>query len=741
MRQVCKAGLGAFALLLALTASQAAAAVVYRSVGDLTAEAQQIIIGDVTAVTSFWDASHELIKTHVIVSVDQYLVGTGTGTEVLEMDGGTVGDEGLRVSTLPVFETGDRVLLFLRSSVSSRIGSFQAAYLTDGKQVARMRPLCGRLIDSSVQPLSDVVQEIRGAVPPGTVVPDARPYTGGFRLPLGESRYELCGFDWTQYANPMGESYRINANCTDASAGDSASQIAQIQNGFNTWTSAGADFAFTYGGTSTSTSVSNNGTNLIFFHQNPPVGSDVIAYNQPWTSGGHMTESDIAFNDRDFVWWNGSGSCSGMMDIQDIITHELGHTLCLLDLYNGYDSEKTMYGYSSSCETNKRTLASDDISGIIAIYGSGTDTQPPQPNPMTFATAPHALSETSIAMAATPGTDLTPPVYYYFWASNGNNRDWATDYSYTDNSALANTLQSYKVQARDSCVPAHTGDFSTEESVTTAIETPQGVSFGTVTSSSIVLNVVGPLTNLTVGTSGAYFNSTTSGGNTGISEWIQVTTDTATALSPNTQYTFRARARNQLNIATAYSPTSSKYTLANVPSAPTLGGVTSDSMTLDVNANGNPAATLFAIQCVAPADAAWNNKYVDATGHASASAVWQTDATWGTITVQGLLASTQYCFKVKARNADLIETAFSAQSCQQTQASPTNCPGDSNCDNAINWRDIDYFVAAMSGEQSWLNMFPVTPTCQYTNNDVNGDGAVNWRDIDPFVALMGTACP
>jgi hypothetical protein len=75
-------------------------------------------------------------------------------------------------------------------------------------------------------------------------------------------------------------------------------------------------------------------------------------------------------------------------------------------------------------------------------------------------------------------------------------------------------------------------------------------------------------------------------------------------------------------------------------------------------------------------------------------------------------------------------------------AAPTGCTGDGNCDSAINWRDIDFFVAAMSGEQSWRNLFlPGSPSCPYTNNDVNADGTVSWRDIDPFVALMNMPCP
>ena len=71
------------------------------------------------------------------------------------------------------------------------------------------------------------------------------------------------------------------------------------------------------------------------------------------------------------------------------------------------------------------------------------------------------------------------------------------------------------------------------------------------------------------------------------------------------------------------------------------------------------------------------------------------------------------------------------------------CRGDSNCDGAVNWRDIDFFVAAMNNND-WLweqQFLPGVPTCPFANNDTNGDGIVTWRDIDPFVAAIGTTCP
>ncbi|MCK4342702.1 MAG: hypothetical protein KAY37_13375 [Phycisphaerae bacterium] len=86
--------------------------------------------------------------------------------------------------------------------------------------------------------------------------------------------------------------------------------------------------------------------------------------------------------------------------------------------------------------------------------------------------------------------------------------------------------------------------------------------------------------------------------------------------------------------------------------------------------------------------------------------------------------------------ADYIASDLSA-------AGPCRCPGDSNCDGAISWRDIDFLVAALNDNvAAWEAMFaPGSPSCPFSNNDVNDDGSVNWRDVDPFVAVINTTCP
>ena len=364
--------------------SAAWGAVIHRDVADLTAEANKIVIGNVVEVTSFWTADQSLIKSRVVVQVDDYLksvaapapVLEGEGLlnqEVLVLDGGTVGDVTLRVSVLPRFELGDRVLLFLDDHETRLVGCFQGAYLTDGVLALEIAPGCDRGRIGEYRPLADLLNEIADVLPPQQAghasIEAITPYQGDFALPLLATRYAECGIDWTYKPNPMGESYVINPNCTDAGAGTPAEQVAEINKGAAAWNNAGADFAFTYGGTSSGTSVTYNGVNLVYFSNNPPGGGGYIAATNIWYTGTSISECDLVFNDADYNWWNGQDGCSGQFDIWNIATHEFGHFLCLDDLYGGGDYAKTMYGYGSYCDTHARTLHADDIAGIQAIYG------------------------------------------------------------------------------------------------------------------------------------------------------------------------------------------------------------------------------------------------------------------------------------------------------------------------------------------------------------------------------------
>ncbi len=126
------------------------------------------------------------------------------------------------------------------------------------------------------------------------------------------------------------------------------------------------------------------------------------------------------------------------------------------------------------------------------------------------------------------------------------------------------------------------------------------------------------------------------------------------SLSVNTAYYYRTYAVNVggsvLDIADM-----SFYTLANTPTAPTVNGGTANSLNVTIGSgDGNPSGTLYAIYETT------TTKYVTATGGLTSSTpVYQTAATWGTVTVTNLSSCTTYNFKVVAENGASVATAFS----------------------------------------------------------------------------------
>lgn len=80
-----------------------------------------------------------------------------------------------------------------------------------------------------------------------------------------------------------------------------------------------------------------------------------------------ILEFDVLF-DTDFTWGDADGN-PGVMDLQNIATHEIGHGVGLGDVYKSDCNEVTMYGYSSYGETQKRSLEPQDIKGLRELYG------------------------------------------------------------------------------------------------------------------------------------------------------------------------------------------------------------------------------------------------------------------------------------------------------------------------------------------------------------------------------------
>lgn len=101
--------------------------------------------------------------------------------------------------------------------------------------------------------------------------------------------------------------------------------------------------------------------------------TNTIAYTITWVTVkgppgrqtyGELIEWDMVFNS--YFPWSYSGE-AGMMDFQNIATHELGHALGL-DHPLDTCTEQTMYAYASLGETKKRDLEQGDLTGVNLLY-------------------------------------------------------------------------------------------------------------------------------------------------------------------------------------------------------------------------------------------------------------------------------------------------------------------------------------------------------------------------------------
>jgi poly(3-hydroxybutyrate) depolymerase len=176
------------------------------------------------------------------------------------------------------------------------------------------------------------------------------------------SAYSFSGPSW-----PLAQmTYVVNAVNLDLSG--VAADMA-VRAGADAWQQQTGAFRFLYAGSSSQTTNTNDGVNLVLF-RNASSGS-AIATTYWWSSGGRIIDADVVFWDEAFKFFAGSSGCSGGFYIEDIAVHEFGHAL---GLGHSTVAAATMYPSTSACNVQNRSLDADDIAGAWALYPSG---QPP----------------------------------------------------------------------------------------------------------------------------------------------------------------------------------------------------------------------------------------------------------------------------------------------------------------------------------------------------------------------------
>ncbi len=272
------------------------------------------------------------------------------------------------------------------------------------------------------------------------------------------------------------------------------------------------------------------------------------------------------------------------------------------------------------------------------------DTTPPTPATMSFAIAPAELTTTQISMRATTASDLHDPVEYLFTFSGSPSgglgaldSGWQTPVTYLNGGLEPNHEYCFSVRARDAAQTPNETAASAPDCDYTAIETPGGIELGPKTATTLDARSQATPSNLGLGASGLLVANQTAATDSG---WLQSNGFwTSAGLTPNTLYTFVARARNGDGAETLDSPSGAAVTLAATPANGSISGVGVTGATAEWEANSNPAGTEYLVENQTTA----------------------TDSGWITalaIPEGGLSANTAYDVRVKARNLDLVETGW-----------------------------------------------------------------------------------
>jgi autotransporter-associated beta strand protein len=238
----------------------------------------------------------------------------------------------------------------------------------------------------------------------------------------------------------------------------------------------------------------------------------------------------------------------------------------------------TEYTYTVQARDKSVNNITNTVSDPASATTFPPDTTPPSPATMSFATPPAAASTTSITMTATTASDDSG-VEYFFNETSGNpggsDSAWQDSPVYTDTGLTPDTEYTYTVQARDKSVNNNPNTASSPASATTFppdINPPPTPGFSVApnaTSSSAITMTATTVTDAEGGTVEYFFDETSGNPGGTDSGWQSSPTYTDSGLSPNTQYTYTVRARDNAlppNESTASAPAS-----ATTPASPATG--------------------------------------------------------------------------------------------------------------------------------------------------------------------------
>ncbi|TBR22747.1 hypothetical protein EPO15_07240 [bacterium] len=315
---------------------------------------------------------------------------------------------------------------------------------------------------------------------------------------------------------------------------------------------------------------------------------------------------------------------------------------------------------SPTTNTFLKVLGPNEPSGVVvrALNATGSSPLSASATAYSWAKAPTSFALTSVSSAA---VGLS-------WSANGNPAGTVYELQLsTDGAAYSSFSTMTAVTASAVLSPSSTYFFQ--------VRARNGDLVTTAFAAAVSTRTLPPLP----GTPGAPFTASVSTGGVAwvwagaanaASYQVSLASNTAELLSSPTTNTFLkvlgpnepsgvvVRALNATGSG-SLSASATAYSWAQAPASLGLTAVTSGTVGLSWSANGNPAGTVYELQ-----------RSTDGTTFAAFSTYTAAAATAG-----GLAASTTYFFQVRARNGDLVTTAFAAAVSTRTLPPVPGAPG------------------------------------------------------------------
>ncbi len=401
--------------LLVVACSQAALATTAVVPGDdeMVVESRAIVTGRVIALSAAVDANTDLVYTYIRLEVNTVLKGKITEHEiVLKELGGETRDRGTLIFGMPRFEAGQEVLVYLNTWPDGALRVHQGFL---GKFNINRDPSSGRVfVERQLEGENVVI--MAGSGNNGTNRSELDAYTRMVGSLMEANRKKMLAFEQKYYShvpllaqpadyrskefggemtplwaflNPTTPSrwFEPDSNqpvvfYVNPTGAPSFLQLQDdMQAGMDAWSKAGGSLRVTYGGATSGCGVQvADGANTISFNNCDNyfavsqscsgllAVSGIVRYmpNQTKMIGGtryaKAVESNMSFNPYGLC--NFTNRCQ----IQEVVTHEMGHAL---GLGHSSDSYATMSAYAHF-DNRCASLMPDDVQGIKTIYPGGS---------------------------------------------------------------------------------------------------------------------------------------------------------------------------------------------------------------------------------------------------------------------------------------------------------------------------------------------------------------------------------